>query len=50
MFKHINNAQTPYDIINIHIEGVRKEVCACTKCDEIIELFKKYNKYYGDGR
>ena len=46
MFKHVNNAQTPYDIINVHIEGVRK--VECTKCEKIIKQFG--NKYYSNDK
>lgn len=45
MFRLIHEAQTPYDLINVYIEGV-KEV-KCSRCEEVEEIFEQYNKYYG---
>lgn len=46
LFMHVHDAQTPYDIINLDIEGISSKQCA--GCEEIKELFKEYNKYYGN--
>lgn len=45
MFRHIHEAQTPYDLINVYIEGV-KEI-KCSGCEEVKEIFTQYKKYYG---
>lgn len=46
MFRCVYEAKTPYDIINTYIEGVQSK--ECSGCDEIKDLFKEYNKYYGN--
>lgn len=46
MFKYVYDAKTPYDIININIEGVQSK--QCSGCEKIKNLFKEYNKYYGN--
>ena len=46
MFRHVYDAKTPYDIININIEGVQLK--QCSGCEQIKNLFKEYNKYYGN--
>ena len=46
MFRHVYDAKTPYDIININIEGVQSK--QCSGCEKIKNLFKEYNKYYGN--
>ncbi len=46
LFMHVHDAKTPYDIINIDIEGVSNKQCA--GCEEIRDKFKEYNKYYGN--
>lgn len=46
MFRHVYDAKTPYDIININIEGVQSK--QCSGCEQIMDLFKEYNKYYGN--
>lgn len=46
MFRIVFDAKDPYDIINTYIEGIKSK--QCTKCKEIIDLFIKYNKYYGN--
>lgn len=46
MFRHVYDAKTPYDIININIEGVQSK--QCSGCEQIKSLFKEYNKYYGN--
>jgi hypothetical protein len=43
---HVHDAQTPYDIINLDIEGVSSKQCA--GCEAIKDKFKEYNKYYGN--
>ena len=45
MFRHVYEAKTPYDIINVYIEGVKET--KCSGCVEVKEWFKAYNKYYG---
>ncbi len=45
MFRHIHEAQTPYDLINVYIEGVEK--VKCSGCEEVKETFTQYKKYYG---
>ena len=46
MFRYVCDAKTPYDIININIEGVQSK--QCSGCEKIKNLFKEYNKYYGN--
>ena len=46
LFIHVYNAQTPYDIINLDIEGVASKQCA--GCEGIKVKFKEFNKYYGN--
>lgn len=46
MFRYVYDAKTPYDIININIEGVQSK--QCSGCEKIKNLFKGYNKYYGN--
>ena len=46
MFRYVHDAKTPYDIININIEGVQSK--QCSGCEQIKNLFKEYNKYYGN--
>lgn len=46
LFMHVHDAQTPYDIINLDIEGVSSKQCA--GCEAIKDKFKEYNKYYGN--
>ena len=46
MFRYLYDAKTPYDIININIEGVHSK--QCSGCEEIKNLFKEYKKYYGN--
>lgn len=46
MFRYVYDAKTPYDIININIEGVQSK--QCSGCEKIKNLFKEYNKYYGN--
>ena len=46
MFRLVYDAKTPYDIININIEGVHSK--RCSGCERIKDLFKEYNKYYGN--
>lgn len=46
LFIQVYNAQTPYDIINLDIEGVTNK--QCSGCEMIKEKFKEYNKYYGN--
>lgn len=48
MLRHVHDAQTPYDIINISQDGVSKNSISCTKCDKIIDMFKKFNKIYNN--
>ena len=46
IFRYVYDAKTPYDIININIEGVQSK--QCSGCEKIKNLFKEYNKYYGN--
>lgn len=46
MFRHVYDAKTPYDIINVNIEGVQSK--QCSGCELVKEMFKEYNKYYGN--
>ena len=46
MFRYVYDAKTPYDIINVNIEGVQSK--QCSGCEQIKNLFKEYNKYYGN--
>lgn len=46
MFRHVYDAKTPYDIINVNIEGVQSK--QCSGCERVKNLFKEYNKYYGN--
>lgn len=46
MFRCVYDAKTPYDIININIEGVQSK--RCSGCEKVKDLFKQYNKYYGN--
>ena len=46
LFMHVHDAQTPYDIINLDIEGVSSKQCA--GCEAIKDKFKEFNKYYGN--
>ena len=46
LFIQIFGSKTPYDIINLDIEGVSTKRCG--GCDEIIVKFKEFNKYYGN--
>ena len=42
MLRQVHDAKTPYDIINLYLEGVTK--IECSKCEEIVEMFRKLNK------
>lgn len=44
MFKTIYDSQSPYEIINLNIDGIHAK--QCSKCEEIVEQFKELNKYY----
>lgn len=46
LFRIVHIAKSPYDIININLEGVISK--KCSGCDAIIKQFKFYNKYYGN--
>lgn len=46
LFRQVSDAKTPYDIINVNMEGVSSK--QCSGCEEVKELFKEYNKYYGN--
>ena len=46
MFRQVYDAKTPYDIINVNIEGVQSK--RCSYCEEVKGMFKEYNKYYGN--
>lgn len=46
MFRHVYDSKSPYDIINVNIEGVQSK--QCSGCEQIKNLFKEYNKYYGN--
>ena len=46
MFRIVYDAKTPYDIINVNVEGVQSKQCSA--CERIKEMFKEYNKYYGN--
>ena len=46
MLRKVHDAKTPYDIINLSQEGLSKNDIRCTKCGEIIEMFRKLNKIY----
>ena len=42
----VHDAKTPYDIINLSQEGLSENDLRCTKCEEIIDMFRKLNKIY----
>lgn len=44
MFVHVCEARAPYDLININIEG--ESSVRCSRCKEVKEKFKTYNKLY----
>ena len=44
MFVHVCEARTPYDLININLEGASS--VRCSRCKEVKERFKAYNKLY----
>lgn len=44
MLRMVHDAKTPYDIINLNQEGLSKNDIRCTKCDEVIEMFRKLKK------
>lgn len=46
LFRQVFDAKTPYDIINVNMEGVWSK--ECSGCEEVKEMFKEYNKYYGN--
>ncbi len=46
MFRHIHEAKTPYDLINVYIEGVKEKEVKCSYCKEVKEIFTQYKKYY----
>lgn len=46
MFRYVYDAKTPYDIINVNIEGVQSK--QCSGCEQVKNMFKEYNKYYGN--
>jgi len=46
LFGHVHDAQTPYDIINLDLEGVSGK--QCSGCEAIRDIFKELNKYYGN--
>lgn len=46
LFRQVFDAKTPYDIINVNMEGVWSK--QCSGCEEVKEMFKEYNKYYGN--
>lgn len=46
MFRHVYDAKTPYDIINVNIDGVQSK--QCSGCEQVKEMFKENNKYYGN--
>lgn len=46
MVRKVHEAKTPYDIINLNQEGLREKDIRCTKCEEVIEMFRKLKKIY----
>ena len=46
LLRKVHDAKTPYDIINLSQEGLSKTDIRCTKCEEIIEMFRKLKKIY----
>ncbi len=48
MLRYIHDAKTPYDIMNISLEGIDKTDIACTKCDGVVKMFKQLNKLYNN--
>lgn len=46
MLRHVFEAKTPYDIINLTIENIDYKYIKCTKCNEIIDIFKRLKKIY----
>ena len=46
MLRKVHDAKTPYDIINLNQEGLSKSDIRCTKCEEVIEMFRKLKKIY----
>ena len=46
MFRQVYDAKTPYDIINVNTEGVQSK--QCSGCEQVKNMFKECNKYYGN--
>ena len=46
MLRKVHDAKTPFDIINLNQEGLSKNDIRCTKCEEVIEMFRKLKKIY----
>ena len=46
MLRHVFEAKTPYDIINLSIESLNNNDIRCTKCDKIIDMFILLKKIY----
>lgn len=48
MLRHVHNAKTPYDIINLSQEGLEQGEIVGTKCDKIKEIFDELKKVYNN--
>ena len=46
MLRHVHNAKTPYDIINLSQEGLEEGEIFGTKCDKIKDIFVELKKVY----
>ena len=46
MLRHVYEAKTPYDIINLSTESLDNNDIRCTKCDKIIDMFIRLKKIY----
>ena len=46
MLRKVHDAKTPYDIINLSQEGIKRGDIRCSKCEEIKDMFLKLKKIY----
>lgn len=46
MLRHVYEAKTPYDIINLSTESLDNNDIRCTKCDKNIDMFIRLKKIY----
>ena len=50
MLRHVHNAKTPYDIINLSQDGLEEGKIVSTKCDKIKGIFDKLKKVYSNAK